>query len=91
VAAIGVRVRRWVSMHGLALNVRPRMEHFGLIVPCGLVGRRVTSLAEVLGEGAPTLEEAHSVLGEEFVAGLEGRLAGREGRVGDEPRGLGTA
>jgi lipoyl(octanoyl) transferase len=45
VAAIGVRVRRWVSYHGIAINVAPDLEHFAGIIPCGLVGHRVTSLA----------------------------------------------
>ena len=44
IAAIGVRVRRWVSFHGLAINVSPDMAHFGGIVPCGLA-EPVTSLA----------------------------------------------
>ena len=46
ICAMGVRVSRWVSMHGLALNVAPNLAHFQLIVPCGLVGRGVTSLVE---------------------------------------------
>ncbi len=54
IAAMGVRVRRWVSMHGLALNVDANLDHFHLIVPCGLVGRPVTSLKRELGERAPT-------------------------------------
>ena len=45
IAAIGVRVSRWVTMHGLALNVDPDLGHFDLIVPCGLAGRPVTSIA----------------------------------------------
>jgi lipoate-protein ligase B len=49
VAAIGVGVKRWVSYHGLALNVQPNMRHFGLIVPCGISDRPVTSVAELLG------------------------------------------
>ncbi|MFP4138992.1 MAG: lipoyl(octanoyl) transferase LipB [Phycisphaerae bacterium] len=49
VAAIGVGVKRWVSYHGLALNVQPNMRHFGLIVPCGIADRPVTSVAELLG------------------------------------------
>ncbi len=53
ICAMGVRVRRWVSMHGLALNVATNLDHFNLIVPCGLVGRPVTSLAAELGDAAP--------------------------------------
>jgi lipoyl(octanoyl) transferase len=45
IAAIGVRVRNWVTFHGVALNVDPDLEHFDGIVPCGLAGYGVTSLA----------------------------------------------
>jgi lipoyl(octanoyl) transferase len=44
IAAIGVRVRRWVTMHGIALNVDPDLSHFGGIVPCGIAEHGVTSL-----------------------------------------------
>ena len=47
VAAIGVRVRRWVSYHGVAVNVAPDLGHFGGIVPCGIAGHGVTSLADL--------------------------------------------
>jgi lipoate-protein ligase B len=53
---MGVRVKRWVTMHGLALNVDPDLAHFDLIVPCGLAGRRVTSLRELLGNTAPPMD-----------------------------------
>jgi lipoyl(octanoyl) transferase len=62
IAAMGVRLRKWVSMHGLSLNVAPDMSHFGVIVPCGLVGRPVTSLKVELGEGAPTMAAAKRLL-----------------------------
>lgn len=62
VCAMGVRVRRWVTMHGLALNVDPEMGHFGLIVPCGLAGRPVTSLRELLGDSAPGTDEVKAAL-----------------------------
>ncbi len=45
IAAIGVRVTRWVSWHGVALNVRPDLSHYGGIVPCGIADHGVTSLA----------------------------------------------
>ena len=44
IAAIGVRVRRWVTFHGIALNVEPDLAHFGGIVPCGIRGHGVTSM-----------------------------------------------
>lgn len=51
IGAIGVRVRRWVTMHGLSINVAPDLSHFGGIVPCGLADYGVTSLA-ALGAAA---------------------------------------
>jgi lipoyl(octanoyl) transferase len=47
IAAIGIRLRRWVSLHGLSLNVEPDLEHFSGIVPCGIAGYGVTSLADL--------------------------------------------
>jgi lipoyl(octanoyl) transferase len=51
IGAIGVRVRRWVTLHGLSLNVAPDLSHFGGIVPCGIAEFPVTSLA-ALGKSA---------------------------------------
>jgi len=47
IAAIGVRVRRWVTFHGVAFNVNPDLTHFAGIVPCGIRGHGVTSLADL--------------------------------------------
>jgi lipoyl(octanoyl) transferase len=47
IAAIGVRVRHWVSYHGVALNVDPELDHFRGIVPCGVTDHGVTSLAQL--------------------------------------------
>jgi lipoyl(octanoyl) transferase len=59
IAAIGVRVRRWVSYHGIAINLEPDLEHFGGIVPCGISGFGVTSLADLgLSVTMPELDEA---------------------------------
>ncbi len=53
IAAIGVGVRRWIAMHGLALNVNPNLEHFSLINPCGIVDKGVTSIARILSHEVP--------------------------------------
>jgi lipoyl(octanoyl) transferase len=47
IAAIGVRLRRWVSFHGVSLNVAPNLRHFDGIVPCGIADHGVTSLADL--------------------------------------------
>jgi lipoyl(octanoyl) transferase len=47
IAALGVRIKRWVSLHGVALNVEPDLTHFAGIVPCGIRAHGVTSLAEL--------------------------------------------
>ncbi|RJP73707.1 MAG: lipoyl(octanoyl) transferase LipB, partial [Candidatus Zixiibacteriota bacterium] len=55
IASIGVKISRWVTYHGFALNVAPDLSAFDLIVPCGLSGVRMTSLARELGRD-PGLE-----------------------------------
>jgi lipoyl(octanoyl) transferase len=47
IAAIGVRVRRWVTFHGIAINLNPDLTHFGGIVPCGIAEHGVTSLQDL--------------------------------------------
>ena len=68
IAALGIRVRRWVTFHGMSLNVEPDLSHFGGIVPCGIAEQRfgVTSLVDM---GLPvTMPEVDSILRREFEA-----------------------
>lgn len=95
IAAMGVRVRKWVSMHGLSLNVAPDMSHFNLIVPCGLAGRSVTSVESeraARGERAPTMSEAKRFITEAVareIAQAMNQAATARGAVTDIPRQTG--
>ncbi|MEL0090691.1 MAG: lipoyl(octanoyl) transferase LipB [Rhodospirillales bacterium] len=64
IAAIGVRVRRWVTLHGLSINIDPDLSHYGGIIPCGISDFGVTSLA-ALGQ-FPTMPEVDVALKETF-------------------------
>ena len=64
IAAIGIRLRKWISFHGISINVEPDLEHFSGIVPCGIEEHGVTSLWD-LGL-TPTMPELDTVLKETF-------------------------
>jgi len=70
ICSIGIAVRRWVSYHGFALNVAPDLGFFDLIHPCGLRGIRMTSIADLKREAAPTLDQVRRVVARELAAHL---------------------
>ena len=80
IAAMGVRVRKWVSMHGLSLNVNPDLSHYSLIVPCGLVGRGVTSMQKVLGAASPTIDRVKGVLVQAMRVRIQEALASAQAK-----------
>jgi lipoate-protein ligase B len=92
IASLGIAVRRWVSYHGFALNVAPDLRQFDLIHPCGLRGVRMTSVADLLGAGAPAFSEVRERAAAAVARSLghDGiRWAGREEAM--EAAGEGTA
>jgi lipoyl(octanoyl) transferase len=73
IGAIGVRVRRWVTMHGFAINANPELSHFSGIVPCGIAEFPVTSLAELgVSEGQAQFDEALERGLNDFLVSLMG-------------------
>lgn len=74
VAAIGVKIRRWVSMHGIALNCNNDLSSFNLIVPCGIQQFGVTSLSAELAGREVTIADAMPVVQKEFESVFELRF-----------------
>ena len=72
-AAIGVRISRWVTSHGFAFNVSTNLDHFGLIVPCGISDKGVTSLDRLLGRHVQMAEVETAAIS--AVADVFGRIA----------------
>lgn len=72
IAAIGIKVRRWITFHGTALNVSTDLSFFGLINPCGL-SRPVTSMREILGEKTPEMGEVKGAVADAFESALQNK------------------
>jgi lipoyl(octanoyl) transferase len=70
ICALGVRIRKGVSLHGIALNVQTDLSFFDLIVPCGPPCRPVTSIRKLLGDRAPTIDAVRSALTRQFLIGF---------------------
>jgi lipoyl(octanoyl) transferase len=77
VAAIGVRISRWVTSHGFALNVTTDLSRFAAIVPCGIADRGVTSIARLAGRAVP-LEDVAETAARHFGAIFERTITFRK-------------
>jgi lipoate-protein ligase B len=66
-AAIGFRLKRWVTLHGMSFNVNVDLAGFDLIIPCGLAGERVSSLARLLGAACPGVAQVRERLAHHFA------------------------
>jgi lipoyl(octanoyl) transferase len=77
IAAIGVRIARWVTSHGFALNVSTNLAHFGLIVPCGLSDKGVTSI-EQLASAPVTMASVQNTISDAFSEVFDARVVEAE-------------
>lgn len=68
IAAIGFKLQRWVTLHGMSFNVEQDLQGFSLIVPCGLVGEPVSSLRGILAQNCPALDDVAKTLAGHFEA-----------------------
>lgn len=62
IAAIGLSIKKWITMHGIALNVNTNLGHFSLINPCGFSGKKATSMAKLLSQDIPMEAVAESLI-----------------------------
>jgi lipoyl(octanoyl) transferase len=77
ICALGVRIKRGVSLHGIALNVTTDLAWFNLIVPCGLAGRPVTSMHQHMGDKTPPMADVQRVLGQTISARIANQPIGQ--------------
>jgi len=74
IAAIGFKLQRWVTMHGMSYNVEEDLAGFQLIVPCGLAGEPIASLRKILKEKCPSLREVSSTMAGHFESVCDRKL-----------------
>ena len=68
IAALGVRISKWVTMHGFSLNINPDLKYYQGIIPCGIKDYGVTSMADLLENDVPDMSEIKDTLVQHFIA-----------------------
>ena len=68
IAALGIRISRWVTMHGFSLNINPDLKYYQGIIPCGISQYGVTSMANILGNSAPKMSEIKEKIVSQFIS-----------------------
>ena len=67
IAALGVRISRWVTMHGFSLNINPDLNFYKNIIPCGIKEYGVTSMAKIMGNEVPSMDEVKTKMTKHFT------------------------
>ena len=72
IAALGVRISRWVTMHGFSLNINPDLNFYKNIIPCGIKEYGVTSMAKIMGNEVPSMDEVKTKMTKQFTKNFVG-------------------
>ena len=72
IAALGVRISRWVTMHGFSLNINPDLNFYKNIIPCGIKEYGVTSMAKIMGNEVPSMDEIKTKMTKHFTKNFVG-------------------
>ena len=72
IAALGVRISRWVTMHGFSLNISPDLNFYKNIIPCGIKEYGVTSMAKIMGNEVPSMDEVKGKMTKHFTKNFVG-------------------
>ena len=67
IAALGVRISKWVTMHGFSLNINPDLNYYEYIIPCGIKEYGVTSMAKIMDSEAPSMDEIKTKMKKRFT------------------------
>jgi lipoyl(octanoyl) transferase len=77
IGAIGVRIARWITSHGFALNINTDLDYFKMIVPCGITNKGVTSLSRLIGRHVE-LPEVADIVALQFAEVFDRRITGQD-------------